>query len=463
MASASRFAWEAAKPVTKSAPILRRAGLFTREQGGFVLMCGVILLIGLLLLQKFGVPFGDDAVQICLPITYGAILFLMVVTQKVGVDLKRLMLFGVFATLAVAVNVLPNKNYSSSSLLLVLAIYFPFVFRYYVPQATYKRLMNLYVDAALVIVALVIVQHLIQVSTSYTNWPNLDKIAPEDFLVRNYNYLQVIKYGLNYMKPNAIFLLEASFVSQYIALGLIIELIFFGRIGRLLLLVAGLLLSFGGTGLVLVGACAPFLVFRMSPRVLIIAIILAIATAVAAVETGWYQQVSHRVTEYQSSASSSHARFISPFGALVDFFARPDPLFGGDGAGQVPQTLAVLYWPVTKLTIEYGLVTTVAFFAFFLYSLFGDGGHLRIGFALFIFYNFLSGSLAVPVNALTCLFFCTLFRVANPPPPLAPRRQQRRPQPPPAGRPEPSPAGAAAPAMAPVTDLAEPPSPDTAG
>jgi hypothetical protein len=61
-----------------------------------------------------------------------------------------------------------------------------------------------------------------------------------------------------------------------------------------------------------------------------------------------------------------------------------------------------------------------------------------MGFALFLFYNFLSGSFAVPVNALTCVFFCTLFRVANPP--QAPKRLRR---------PGPSPRSAAIDAAAP--------------
>jgi hypothetical protein len=446
LAAAGRFEWEAARPVTKPLATLRRAGLFTASQANAVFVCGTILLAGLLLLQKFGIPFNDsDSVELCLPLTYLALLVLMAMTQKIGIDRNRLILFGLFATLAVGTTILSGRVYSSASLLYAIAIYLPFVFRYYVSPAIYRRLMGLYVNSSLVIVAIVVIQHLVQLSAGPSAWPDLDKLAPEDWLVKGYMYVQPIKYGMTLMKPNAVFLFEASFVSQYVALGLIIELIFFGRIGRMLLLTAGLLLSFAGTGLALIAACAPFLIFRMSPRILLVAVVVAAVTAFAAVELGWYSQVSSRVTEYQVANSSAHLRFVDPATAFVEFLQRPDALYSGVGAGQIPNTYGSVWWPLTKVSIEYGLLTAFAFYAFFIYSLFGYGGHLRLGFALFIFYNFLSGSFAVPVNALTCVFFCTLFRVANPPQ-APPRKAARR-----AAAAPPQQTPAAAPAA--VTDL----------
>ncbi len=424
MALASRFSGEPIRPATKPLNTLRRSGLFTSAQQSAAVLAGVLLLMGLLLLQKFGVPFSnDEVVQFCLPIAYISIALIVVLTQKIGVDPRRILFFLIFSILAIATNMLSGRPYSALSLAYVLAIYFPFVFRFFIPVTVYKRLMDIYVLAALAIVALVIIEHLIQLSSSYAAWPSLEKIVPSQFLVGDYNYVQPIQYGSRLMKPNAVFLLEASFVSQYIAIGLIVELIFFGRMWRLLILTAGLLLSFGGTGLLLVIACAPFLVFRMSPRVMLVALAVLLFTGFAAVQFGWYTQVSHRMNEYQLATSSAHERFVSPANALLDFLQRPDALYSGAGAGQIETSYGEAFWPVTKVTIEYGVLTSVAFYVFFIYSLFGDGGHLRMGFALFLFYNFLSGSFAVPVNALTCVFFCTLFRVANPPQP--PRRVRR--------------------------------------
>ncbi len=429
MALASRFSGESVRPATKALNVLRRAGLFSPAQQQAAILAAMVLLFGLLVLQKFGIPFSDqEVVQFCLPAAYMAIALIVVLTQKLGVDPYRALFFLIFASIAVATNMLSGKAYSSLSLMYVLAIYFPFVFRFFIPASVYKRLMDYYVVAALGIVALVVIEHLIQLPASYVAWPSLEKLVPNQFLVGGYNYIQPIQYGSRLMKPNAVFLLEASFVSQYIALGLIVELIFFGRMWRMLILTAGLLLTFAGTGLLLVIACAPFLVLRMSPRVILIALVVVVATGFAAVEFGWYTQVSHRMNEYQIASSSAHERFVSPATALLDFLQRPDALYSGLGAGQIDVGHGEAWWPVTKVTVEYGVLTAVAFYAFFLYSLFGDGGHLRMGFALFLFYNFLSGSFAVPVNALTCVFFCTLFRVANPP---QPPRRVRRPTPPP--------------------------------
>lgn len=427
MASASRASSESVIPAVRSPDVLRRSGLFTTAQQSATVLAGVLFLVGLILLQKFGVPFSSEEVaQLCLPVAYSAIVLLVVLTQKVGVAPYRAMLFVLFAGLAFATNLLSGRAFSSLSLLYVLAIYFPFVFRFFIPLAVYRRLMEVYVLTSLVIVALVILEHLIQLTSSFAAWPNVEKIVPSEFLVSGYNYIQPLQYGSRLMKPNAVFLLEASFVSQYIALGLIVELIFFGRVWRLLLLTAGLLLTFAGTGVLLVILCLPFLLLRMSPRVMVAAFLVLALAGFGAAEFGWYTQVSHRMTEYQLAHSSAHERFVSPATALLDFLRRPDALYSGVGAGQIDVGHGEAWWPVTKVTVEYGVLTTAAFYAFFLYSLFGEGGHLRMGVALFLFYNFLSGSFAVPVNALTCVFFCTLFRVAAPPPPL---KRGRRPRP----------------------------------
>jgi len=443
LALASRFSGESVRPATKPLGVLRRSGLFTPAQQSVAVLAGVVLLFGLLVLQKFGIPFSsDEVVQFCLPAAYIAIALIVVMTQKLGVAPYRALLFVTFAALAFGTNLLSGRAYSSLSLMYVLAIYFPFVFRFFIPIHVYKRLMNIYVLAALGIVALVVLEHLIQLPASYAAWPSLEKIVPSEFLVSGYNYVQPIQYGSRLMKPNAIFLLEASFVSQYLALGLIVELIFFGRMWRMVFLTAGLLLTFAGTGLLLVILCAPFLVFRMSWRVMLVALVVLVFAGFAAAEFGWYTQVSHRLTEYQIANSSAHERFVSPATALLDFLQRPDALYSGLGAGQIDVGHGEAWWPLTKVTVEYGVLTTIAFYAFFIYSVFGEGGHLRMGFALFLFYNFLSGSFAVPVNALTCVFFCTLFRVANPPQP--PRRVRRptpgpKAAPPDTGAPEPGP------------------------
>jgi len=425
LALASRFSAESIRPATKTSNLLRRAGLFTIGQQQAAVLAALILLFGLVVLQKFGIPIaGQEVVQFCLPAAYIAIALIVILTQKVGIDPYRSLLFLIFSTLALAPNILSGKIYSSLSLIYVIAIYFPFVFRFFIPSSVYKRIMNIYVLAALFIVALVIIEHLIQLPFSYAAWPDLEKIGPNEFLVPGYNYVQPIQFGSRLMKPNGIFFLEASFVSQYIALGLIVELVFFGRMWRMVILTAGLLLTFAGTGLLLVIACAPFLVLRMSPRVILVALIVMIFVGFSAVEFGWYTQVSHRINEYQSANSSAHERFVDPATALLEFLQRPDALYSGLGAGQIDIGHGEAWWPLTKVTVEYGVVTAVAFYVFLIYSLFGDGGHLRMGLALFLFYNFLSGSFAVPVNALTCVFFCTLFRVANPPQAL---KRARRP------------------------------------
>ena len=75
---------------------------------------------------------------------------------------------------------------------------------------------------------------------------------PERIVYLHYNYIQPIHWGSPWMKPNAVFFLETSHISQFIAMAIIIELSCFFRVRYLAFLGAALMTTFGGTGMLTV-------------------------------------------------------------------------------------------------------------------------------------------------------------------------------------------------------------------
>jgi hypothetical protein len=229
------------------------------------------------------------------------------------------------------------------------------------------------------------------------------------------------------MKPNGIVFLEVAFLSQFTSLALILEFLYFRRLWVMLLLGFGLLVSFAGTGLLLLLICSPFLIWRMPLKLLPAILIIGAVIALTAVKVGWYDQVHQRFTEYQASGSSAHNRFIEPAIILRDFLSDPQTVLTGLGPGSLGNGDGA-WWPLVKCTYEYGIITGVLFCAFLGYCLFRNPPHVLFAFAMFIFYNFLGSGFAVPIYGFPLLMLSAIFSLAparQPFPATANRRPQR--------------------------------------
>ena len=125
-----------------------------------------------------------------------------------------------------------------------------------VSEETYLECMNYFLNAMLWVAGVVVVQHAIQLVQSAQAWPNLEKVVPRALLMDGYNYLQPLHYGARFYKPNAVVFLEVSLISQFTALAMIIELVYFTQIWRLAVYAGVLVAIFAGTGLLLLALAA---------------------------------------------------------------------------------------------------------------------------------------------------------------------------------------------------------------
>ena len=199
-------------------------------------------------------------------------------------------------------------------------------------------------------------------------------IVPEMFLFE-FGYNLQIPAGIGEaFKSNGFFLIEPSTFSQVMALALICEILAFRRLAYLALFAVALLLSFSGTGWIVLGSFLVAATLGMGWR----GIMMAAGTVillVALLGVGSYLAPSAvaglqgRVNEFSIPGSSGHRRFITPFWALEDAVtARPATIVVGLGAG-VSERLPLPYeydvnTPI-KVALDYGFPALLAYILLF--------------------------------------------------------------------------------------------------
>lgn len=361
--------------------------------------------------QKMALPLGGSTLMLSLPLILPIMAWLLIYA-KARINLVRLGLFAAFAAALIIASLLTARPFSGPSILLALVLYFLWVVELPVSMATYRRCMNVLVWSAMVGAALVLVQQIAQ-AFGYHGWPNLETVLPKAIRQTGYNYLQPYRYLSPNIKPNGVFFLESSFVSQFVALGLIIELSLFRRIGRMALMAIALPLTYAGTGLIIVALCLPILLFRLSAKLAMLGIVAMIMVAGIAYTTGWVDAIAPRMTEVNQKGTSGYYRYTAPTLEAIERLKEPSALFTGDGAGGSTNDITdpTIYEPIIKVLLEYGILAALLYTALMLYCMFVSTPDKLIAWAFLLFFNTGGGYFIVPVNVLACLLGCILLRV----------------------------------------------------
>ncbi len=385
-----------------------------------VMLAFMIIAIGTTLFQKIG--FGsapESIVPLVIPLALIAAALGIVFARPVF-DAGRVSLYFLFVVVSGLTTTLFATTYSVNSFALYAVLYLPLIVAFRVTEATYRQCMNSFSTMMVVAVGVVFLQHLIQVSIGWQYWPDLDRLLPPSLLIPNFNYVQPIVWGMNYMKPNGIVFLEVSFLSQFIALALGVELVLFRRWWRVALFVSAVFATFAGTGLLLLLLTLPVLIGRVSIRNMVLATIGLAIVGWLAWWLGWVDLVSHRFDEFSRSGASANMRFVEPYNRLVAFASDPHSLYRGIGAGQIEKALNFQWWPITKAILEYGILPGLLFYGFFLYTLFNRAPRLRIAYMLVVWFTF-EGALLTAVNPIVCMLLSTMFAIEGQ------RRKTKRP------------------------------------
>jgi hypothetical protein len=171
-------------------------------------------------------------------------------------------------------------------------------------------------------------------------------------------------------KSNGFFLVEPSVFSQVMAVALIVEVLAFRRARFLALFVAALLVSFSGTGWIVLASFIAAATLSLGRRGLVVAAataaLLGLAVGAAALlAPSFVGAVSGRFHEISQIGTSGHMRFVTPFWLAHDVLQRdPAAALLGMGAGASEQVMMPYEYDVNtpvKVALEYGFPALLAY------------------------------------------------------------------------------------------------------
>jgi len=364
----------------------------------FILMAP---LLATTFLAKWAAPVGPRDLGMSWPLILLALLAGWL-SGRLRIDPMRCAAFFLLIGFLGAVQVLRGEAFSLPSLLLMAAIFGCYVMSLGSAPPSRHDALRLFLTVAAVIAAASVAQFGLQFVVGRDLAFPVDNLVPRSLLIEGYNNQIPIDYGASTQKANGVFLLEPSFLSQLMAVAIVAELSNRDgawapwRLARLSGFAAALLLSYSGTGLLVLAVGLPVLIVAQRRWTLMLFGLLALAAAVVFQEPLRLDIYFERAGEFTSIRSSGFERFVSPF-LMFDEFLWRDPwrsLFG-IGAGSYLWYERIAFYPAaemaySKIIFEYGVLGAVATFAFLLWVVFSSPAPLALRVTVVVMF-FMSG------------------------------------------------------------------------
>jgi hypothetical protein len=326
-------------------------------------------LVGVTFLSKFTLPpLGEQGIDLSLLFLLAALL-VGSVGGCIRFEPRRLALYVMLIGTLGIMQMLQPDLFSYSSMLLLVALHLPYVFA--VPQGNDgERIVKFFLGIVTVFACCGIAQFgLHSVVNSRFLFP-IENFVPSPFIVQHFNKQAAVAYGSDVYRANGVFLLEPSFFSQVLAVAVVAELCTRARATRLAVFGAALVVSYSGTGMLVLAICLPlYAVMRRRWGLLLIGVI-ALVVMIPLQEHFHGIRLLSRVGELGSANSSGFARFVGGF-LLFDQYLWSDPwrtLFGY-GAGAFANYASHTHYAVAemalfKIVFEFGLIGALAYFGF---------------------------------------------------------------------------------------------------
>ncbi len=392
--------------VAESWAAARPSGAFARKTAV------VLLLLGVTFGQRFCIPLGTFQISIVVPLAYLAI-YVLIAAAQVRINTIGFLLYAATVTLMVATLYFGKFFFSPFSVIYLFVLYLPYIFSVDISREEYLGHLTIFQKLLVGLAVIALAQ--LACELAGVQLPSPFDYLPQDFRMIGYNTRPTLGYTSSFHKANAEFFLEPSFLSQYMALGIIIEILYFGKWWRIALYGLAIFASFSGTGMVLLVLFSAFCVVRAKRYELLFLVPVLLAVYLAVQDNAYVTAITGRIDEFGDENSSAFVRFIGPNQALIDLIFPDFTYFlvgrGPGVADQLGRSLDyVSNFPVMhKLLIEYGMFGLVPFMAFVIYRFFGMPRSRVLAGALFVMYLFLSGSLLQPHTIFLFYVLAMLF------------------------------------------------------
>lgn len=365
----------------------------SRDQPRFSRWLICFPLFATLFLAKWAVPFGPRDLAMAWPLIFCAIA-IGVVSTRMEFDPRRLMFWLLVVGYLGIVQAFRGDSFSLASMLLMMAIYFAYAVR--VKDMANYDVFAVFSRFAMIVAVFGIAQFALQFVLPRAVVFPIETWLPRSMLIQNYNYLNPLSYGSAILKSNGVFTLEPSFFSQFLAIAMIAELSLANRWPRIALYAAGMVVSYSGTGIIILLITLPMLIIARRRWDLLGAGLFGLAVLAVFAEELNLGLFLERAGEFSSVGSSGFERFT---GALFLFeqFLWDNPwraMFGfGAGAFQdfsLRANLPVAEMALTKILLEFGLIGTALTFGFLGYCLRNTNAPNSVKLAVVVMF-FMSG------------------------------------------------------------------------
>jgi hypothetical protein len=385
-------------PMTADARI-RQASDATYRLSGFLLISGIVL-------QKFAVP-GTGNSESSIPLTMialFAVIFVALCKQVLVVDGWRLAAFMAFLSSAAVSLLLSNSQYlSTTSWAYMAVIQATFIFRFAEGRFDFQRIMAFVSNIAVLSSIAGVAQFFAQFAVGRQYAFFIEFYTPPTMLLSGFNFMNPIIWDSPILKSNGVFFAEPSFFCQFLAIGLIVELLRSARPLRLAILGMGIVCSYSGTGLMTLALFVPWYIVKRRRYDLIILGGVCLVILLTQAQSLQLSAITDRVDEFTNPSSSGFGRFFSIFFLLRDFiFTDLQVMLFGRGPGTVREYWSMLYYGAFdptwgKIVYEYGVVGSFLYAIFFTKSFFMSRKELRIplAFTYFLLGGYLANSSVV--------------------------------------------------------------------
>ena len=347
--------------------------------------------------SKIGIPgLGSLALTFAIPSIYLAIFFGLL-SGRFIVDRVRFQLFVMMAVVLGMFQIFFINNFSFPSILYLYVIHLPYIFSMRTGGGQVFLSREIIQKTATVIA----ICGLIQYGAQYVIGPiwayPIESFSPESMKVAGFNTNGWIEYGSETLRANGIFMLEPSFFSQLLAVGIIAEFSYgTASLKRVILYVAGIMASYSGTGILMLCACFPVWIIQKKQWKVALYIFLLAGVVFAILSSGLFSDNKFvkvfldRSTEFSSPKSSGFARFVGGF-YMFDQYLWIDPIrsFFGAGAGtflgySATADYAAHGMAVFKMFFEFGIIGGSVYFLFLGYCFFSSKAPAALRVAIFV-------------------------------------------------------------------------------
>lgn len=357
-------------------------------------------LVGVTILAKLALPpLGAMGIAIGGLLNFGALL-LALALGRYSLDPLLTTGFGLFFAYAGICPLLTGQDYSMGSLAFLLLLHLP-----YVVAPRHVADAGAWVTQKLAAMAWFlawcgVAQYLMQTWVGSTWAFPIESFVPQALLVQAFNTQGALAYGSELYRTNGVFLLESSFYSQFLAIGLLYEIAVRQRWMRAGVMALAMVLSYSGTGMLVVALCLPWvvLVYRRW-QVVPLMVVLGVGLLLGAEQLN-LDHMLNRAGEFESEGSSAFSRFVGAF-YLFDELLWKEPLKAilGFGAGSFREfapkvSVVVAEMAIPKMFFEYGLLGGGAYFGLLAWLSFRTRAPLILKVAVFCTF-FLNGALTV--------------------------------------------------------------------